>query len=251
MPDFFKVDPSDLLKAFAAMREKDAPFLTAYALTKTAQDIKDAERASMSDVFDRPTNFTLNALAVKTASKTDLNAIVYFKDGFGSVPAWKYLAPEVDGGERAHKSFERRFIRAGIMKPDEYAVPGAGIKLDANGNISGSTLELILSQVGAAEQWAGYQANATKRSLKRKRSIGRYFVLRPEGDPQRARAVAPGVYWRAGFKEIVPVILFVRAPQYKKRFPFHETARRVFDAQLLIRAREGFQKYVLDKAGKS
>jgi hypothetical protein len=249
MPDFFKVEAGDLLKALTALSEQDAPFITAYALTKTAQDIQAAEISSMAGVFDRPTSFTMHSTAVKTASKSDPNAIVYFKDGFGSVPAWRYLAPEVDGGFRRHKSFELRLIRAGLMHDSEFAVPGAGIKLDAYGNIAGSTIEMILSQVAAGEQFSGYQANATKKSLKRRKamSLGRYFVLRADGAGNSARAVKPGIYYRAGPRDIVPVILFVMAPQYKKRFPFHETAAKVFAAQLLIRAREGFQRYVIDK----
>jgi hypothetical protein len=251
--DFFKVEAGDVLKAIADLSEKDAPFVTAYALTKTAQDIAAAEKASMSDVFDRPTNFTLNSLAVKTASKTDLNAIVYFKDGFGSVPAFRYLLPEVEGGDRKHKAHELRLIRAGLMRSNEFAVPGAGVTLDQYGNIPGGTIERILSQVAAAEQFSGYQANATKKSLKAKRrkDIGRYFVLRPDGFGISARAAAPGIYWRAGVRDIVPVILFVRAPRYRKRFPFHETAQRVFDERLLLRAREAWQTYVVPKLKKA
>lgn len=253
MPDFFKVETSDVLKALTALSEKDAPFVTAYALTQTAKDIQAELTRTMGSVFDRPTSFTLNSLAVKPATKTDLNAIVFFKNDAGSVPAWKYLGPEVEGGDRSHKSFEKRLIRQGLMKDTEYAVPGAGIKLDAYGNIPGSTLERILSQVGAAEQFAGYQANATKGSLKRAKAkgVGRYFVLRPEMSGAASRAVAPGIYYRTGLKEIVPVILFVVAPKYRKRFPFHEVAARVFDEKLLLRAREGFQKYVLNNYRKA
>lgn len=247
MPDFFKCDPTDVLAALTALSEHDAPFITAYALTKTAQDIKAAEIASMQAVFDRPTAYTLNALTIKPATKTDLNAIVYFKDG-GSAPAWKYLAPEVEGGDRRHKAFELRLIRAGLMKDGEFAVPGKGVKLDAYGNIPGPTIEQILSQVGAAEQWSGYQANATAKSLKKKKAAGRYFVLRPDLNGPASRQVAPGIYYRAGVRDIVPVIMFVAAPKYKKRFPFHETAQATFNAQLLVRAREGFQRYVVNKA---
>lgn len=248
MPDFFKVDPTDVLNALTALSENDAPFITAYALTKTAQDIEAAERQSMASVFDRPTDWTLNSLAVKPATKTDLNAIVYFRDG-GGTPAWKYLAPEVEGGPRHLKSFERRLIRQGLMKDGEFAVPGAGVKLDSYGNIPASIIEQILSQVGSAEQFAGYQANATKKSLAKKKPIGRYFVLRSDatGGPQ-ARAVKSGIYYRAGARDIVPVILFVSSPKYQPRFPFHETAQAVFDQQLLIRAREGFQRYVVNKS---
>lgn len=84
--------------------EKQIPFLTAYALTKTAQDIKDAEYKLIGQVFDRPTRFTLNSLFVRPATKSNLVASVEFKEGFGSVPAWRYLGPHVDGGGRQKKS---------------------------------------------------------------------------------------------------------------------------------------------------
>lgn len=253
MAQTFKVEAADLMRALKHLAADDAPIVTAYALTKTAQDIKDAEFSSMASVFDRPSRFTLNALATKPATKADLSAEVRFKDGFGSVPAWRYLGPQVTGGARVHKSHERRLIRAGLMQPSEYAVPGSGVKLDSSGNISGSTIERILSQLGAAEQSAGYQANATPKSKARarKKKAGRYFVLRPGAAGRANRSVSPGIYFRAGARGMVPVIMFVRAPRYQKRFPFYETARQVFDARLVIRGREGWQRFVGSKLKKA
>lgn len=249
----YRVDTADVMKALRNLSERDAPFVTAYALTKTAQDIKAEEIDTMKTVFDRPTRFTLNALYVKPATKTDLVAEVYFKDGFGSVPAWRYLGPQVAGGARVHKSHELRLIRAGLMQPGEYVLPGAGIKLDAFGNISGGTITRILSQLGAAEQQAGYQANQTAKSRARakKKNVGRYFVLRPGAGGRADRNVAPGVYFRAGAREIVPVMMFVKAPRYQKRFPFYERAQAVFQRKLVRRAREGWDRFVGAKLKKA
>ena len=147
MAQGFRVDARDAQRVIARMRNEH-PFALAYALTKTAQDIKVAEIDVMKNVFDRPTRFTLNALFVKPATKTDLTAIVEFKEGFGSVPAWRYLGPQVAGGARSTKSSERRLIEAGIMKSNEVIVPGQGIKRDAYGNVPGSTMNRILSDLG-------------------------------------------------------------------------------------------------------
>lgn len=252
-PVTFRVDTDDVMRALRKLADDDAPIVTAYALTKTGQDIKDAEFSSMADVFDRPTRFTLNSLFLKPATKRDLVAEVFFKEGFGSVPAWRYLGPQVDGGARVHKAHERRLIRAGLMRSEEFAVPGSGIKLDGFGNIAGSTIERILSQVGAAEQMAGVQANQTARSRARakKKNIGRYFVLRPGAGGRADRNVAPGIYFRAGARDLVPVIMFVRAPRYRKRFPFYDVARRVFDQRLMVRAREGFERFVGSRLKKA
>ncbi len=250
----FRVESSDVMRALQNLAAEDAPIVTAYALTKVAGDIKADEVQTMKDVFDRPTKFTLNSLYVKPATKRDLVAEVYFKDGFGSIPAWKYLGPQVEGGARQHKSHEKRLIRAGHMKPDEFAVPGQGAKLDAFGNLSGSTIERILSQVQSAEQFAGYQANATdsRRSKAKRKKAGNYFVLRPELSGRAGRNVAPGIYYRApGSKGFVPVIMFVKAPRYQKRFPFYERAQLVFNDKLLARAQEGFDRFVLSRLPKA
>jgi hypothetical protein len=253
MAEHFRVEAGDLMRNLAYLREEDAPIVTAYALTKTAQEIKAEEIRTMASVFDRPTKFTLNALYVKPATKRDLAAEVYFKDGFNSVPAWRYLGPQVEGGARVHKAHEKRLIRAGLMKDDEFAVPGKGISLDGFGNIPGSTIERILSQLGAAEQFSGYSANQTKRSRARAkaRKIGLYFVLRPGAPGIANRNVAPGIYYRAGLRDLVPVILFVKPPKYQKRFPFYETASMVFDAKFLLHARDGWDRFVGSKLKKA
>lgn len=247
-----RVDQGDVMRNLRQLRREDAPMVTAYALTKTGQDIKAAEIASMKAVFDRPSRFTLNALYLKTATKRDLQAVVYFKEGFGSIPAWRYLGPQVEGGGRQHKSHEKRLIRAGHMKPDEYAVPGAGARLDQYGNISGPTIERILSHVQAAEQFSGYQANATnsRRSRAKRRKSGTYFVLRPDAVGRARGNVAPGIYLRQNLNHIVPVIMFVRAPKYRKRFPFYETGQDVFKANFARHARDGYNKFVASKYRK-
>lgn len=246
MPITLRVDTSDVMRALRQLRREDAPFVTAYALTKTAQDIKAAEIASMKSVFDRPSRYTLNALYMKPAKKNDLVAEVYFKDGSkGSVAAWRYLGPQVEGGMRKHKSHELRLIRAGIMKSDEFVVPGSGQRLDTYGNVRGSDIERILSQLGAAEQWAGYTANATNsRRSKRKRRFNAFFVLRGAQAPD-------GIYRRNSADKIEPMLMFVRAPRYKKRFPFYETSRQVFDARFTAHAREGFNRFVASRMKKA
>lgn len=251
-PFTISVDVGAVQRALREIADKDAPFLTAYALTKTGQDIKTAEYKSMQDVFDRPTRYALNSLQLKPATKTDLSAVVDYRY-FGGTPAERYLGPQVEGGARSHKSHEKRLIRAGVMKADEYAVPGQGIKLDAYGNIPGSTIERILSQVGAAEQMAGYKANETTKSRKRnkRKNTGRYFVLGPDRANMHRRNVQRGIYWRKGARDIVPVIVFVRKPQYQKRFPFYDTARQVFDANFVMHARAGFDRFVASKRRKA
>ena len=218
--------------------EKQVPFLTAYALTKTAQDIKDAEYKLISEVFDRPTRFTLNSLFVRPATKTNLVASVEFKDGFGSIPAWRYLGPHVDGGGRQKKSHEKALERAGILRSDEWAVPGRDLAVDTHGNVPGKVFTRILSQLQASPD---PMQNMTARSRKGavKRSGGQYIVLRGRG------GAPDGVYQRRDGNRLALILLFVRQPRYQKRFPFYEEARKVYDLRVAPRFREGFERYVV------
>lgn len=228
--------------------QHQVPFVTAYALTKTAQDVKAAEVAKMAAVFDRPTRFTLDALFVKPATKQHLVAEVKFKEGFGSIPAWRYLGPEIEGGPRAHKSFELRLIRAAVMRDNEYAVPGQGAKLDGYGNLPGSLLVSILSQLQAAGG-TGYLANETARSRKRAPRRSRYFVLRPDqpgpGGRVMSRKIQAGIYEQRGARNLVPIIIFVPAPHYTERLPYFQTAKEIVASRLPIHFHEGWQTFVI------
>lgn len=231
-----RTNVADLTRRIAWYQRDHVPFVTAYALTKTAQDVRTEERKVMQDVFDRPTRFTLNSLFVKPATKHNLTAIVHFKEGFGSVPAWRYLGPQVEGGPRRHKSFERHLIRAGIMRQDEFAVPGQGVRLDAYGNMRGGDISRILSQLAASPD---AHQNITRRSKARvkKRGAARYLLL-------RGTRAADGIYHRKGTREIMPVLIFVPQPQYAKRFPFFETAQQVSRQRFAPHFHEGWTRYV-------
>lgn len=230
-----RFDPKRV-KRFLKDIERQAPFATAVAMTNTAREIKTAEVAGMQAVFDRPTRFTLNSLFVRAAKKNDLVAEVDFKQGFGSIPAYRYLGPQVEGGERAKKRHERALERMGILRSDEYAVPGAGLKLDPQGNIRGGEITRILSQLGAAET-SGYAANITARSRRRsvRRARGRYFVYRGGSAPA-------GVYRRSG-QSVMPVLIFVRSPRYTERLPFYRIAREVVRRRYVPNIHAAWRRY--------
>lgn len=234
----FSIDVRDnidlLIRRLGEFHHESVPFWTAYALTKTAEDIKTREVEVMAEVFDRPTRFTLNALYVQPATKRDLKAVVLFKEGFGSVPAWRYLGPQVMGGPRDKKSHERALERAGIIRSDEFCVPGKGVKLDAHGNISGSLITRMLSSLGANPD---PRSNTTERSKRRNPRRTNFFVLRDHG------RAPDGVYERKGGRALIPTLIFVRQPRYDKRFPFYETADQVFKQRFAMHFREAVVRY--------
>lgn len=217
-------------------QKRQVPFATVYALTKTAQDVQRAQYDSMRAVFDRPTPFTLNSLYVRPATKRVPIAKVEFKEGFGSIPAWRYLGPEIEGGPRVKKSHERALERAGIIRSDEFAVPSQSVTLDAYGNMPGSQITRILSDVQANPDPL---SNSTRKTRKRrfKSGKGQYFAVRNRG------GLPNGIYFRLGLRDIRPILLFVRQPRYAKRLPFRETAERTFAQNFTRHFEEALKKY--------
>ncbi len=155
----------------------------AVALNKAGKLVKEAEVAEMKTVFNNPTRYTLKSLQLTPATKNDLKVTVWFKvpDRMGV----HYLVPQVDGGQRKLKGFERG-VGLGEL------VPALGAKLNQYGNVSMGQIRQILSVLGKAENAAGYMANITDRSRRRNTRERDYVVI-----DRRQRGNLPlGVYQR-------------------------------------------------------
>lgn len=206
---------ADLLK----IERQAIPFATVVAMTRTMQKVRDAEIADMIRVFDRPVPWTLNSVFLKPATLKDPVAAVGFKEfAPKGTAAGKYLKPQIEGGPRRLKRFERLLQAKGLLPPGMYAVPGKAAEIDGHGNMNLGQLVKILSFLRAfGEQ--GYLANRSRRVKSRGVRRGeQYFVGAPAGKPL-------GVWQRRG-STIAPVLIFVRPPVYSKRFPFKEVADR-------------------------
>lgn len=194
-----------------AKRSTNIQFASAVALTRTAQKVKAAQIDLMQQKLDRPTRFTLNSLQLKPATKTKLEAIVETKQGFGSVPAGRYLSPLVDGGERRMKASEKRL--------GSYWTPARGASLDASGNIRGSTINKVLSQLKLRAD-TQQNASGSKRS-KAKRKSDAYFLQNGI------------VFQRKGKTKPAPFLILVKkVPTYRRMLPWYETATEVVDQTL-------------------
>jgi hypothetical protein len=212
---------------------RQAPYVAALSLTRTAQDVQAAIKTEMRSVFDRPTTYALNGTFLKRATKQNLEARVWVKDNpFGKgTPADRFLLPQIYGGSRGLKGMERVLQRNGMMPSGQFAVPAAGAQLDANGNVKRSQIIQILSQL-RVQSGAGYESRATG-SARSNRTVARqgvtYFAL-----PKARRGLKPGIYLKRKFGHgvaIKPVFIFVPAVQYKPRLRFFEVGKVVADAQ--------------------
>ncbi|MHB1098523.1 MAG: hypothetical protein ACYCZR_03095 [Burkholderiales bacterium] len=221
------------LKAWlAGIQFRQIPYATVLALNRTAARVQDAEVGEMRSVFDRPTPYTLSALRIRKASKANLTAYVEPKYmATKAISADKFLAPQILGGSRKQKRFERALIAVGAMPEGYVAVPGAGARLDAYGNMSRGQIVQILSYFRAFPE-SGYRANMTeagRQSMARgsRRSMGyTYFAGRP------GRNLPLGIWQRHEFsmgQSIRPVLIFVKSTHYRVRLKFDELAKKTVD----------------------
>ncbi|UGQ45091.1 hypothetical protein [Massilia endophytica] len=207
---------------------KQQAFATRVALTRTAHLAAQAEQREMRDVFRNPTPYTLSGVAVRGATAQRLSAEVKLKDdATKATPASKFLAPQVRGGLRGQKRFERALQAVGAMPAGFRAVPGSGARLDAYGNMSRGQIVQILSYFQAFPEM-GYRANTTaarREALARgtKRQQGYVYFAGSPGD-----RLPRGIWQRVQFARgtaVRPVVIFVRSAVYQERFDFEYVAQ--------------------------
>jgi hypothetical protein len=245
------LDTSALASLQLAVQQMSARRLNAAlatALTRTAVETKAVLTDRLARDLDRPTPYTLRSLYTKPARADALQAEVYFKDDLAGsgTPATKYLLPQVEGGARHVKRFERALQAAGAMPAGWHAVPGAAARLDAYGNVSKGQITQILSQVGT-ELTAGYNRTLTRGKEKADRTKQRRAYGRAGGQfvaiPRQQGRLKPGIYiaeardfgaklglGRTG--KLRPVFLFVKSTQYRARFDFQGIAQRTAEQRL-------------------
>lgn len=218
------------LKPFIGI-DKAATTAAAKSLTFSAQDTQDYLRSEMEKIFDRPTRFTLNSLRIKSATRNNLQAAVYFKDISGR--AQHYLVPQVEGGERPQKGLEQRLKRArpAGLGPHEFLVPTKYAQFDGYGNVKRAQIIRISSQLKILDTEGGFNASPTKsRRSRRKRARYQYFWSPGRGEFNgRQIHLERGIWERiiTGFGVGVrPVFLAVEEVKYKQRFDFYGDGQR-------------------------
>lgn len=108
-----RVNANDFAKQVGVLFKDQIPFATSYAINKTAQQAQIELSREMVRVFDNPTRYTLNGTFIVPSTVKRLYATIKMKDEGGkrSVPADKFITPNVQGGPRRLKGFERALER--------------------------------------------------------------------------------------------------------------------------------------------
>lgn len=191
--------------------------------------MKEELQGEMRSIFDRPTAFTINSLQITPATKGNLEAKIWFKNPPRLSDTEHYLQPQVYGGGRPIKRFERWLQAAGHLPYGWYAVPGPAARLDGYGNMSRGQIVQILSALQAMPNRDANRPHryGLTRGSRAKRNQPVFVVIAPGGK------LKPGVWQRISDKSFQMVMAFVSNVTYKKRFAFFTIARRVVERELV------------------
>lgn len=196
------------------------------------QGVRDIQ-AEMRKVFDRPRRETLNALKWVDNSGPGEATIAWRDDGIvgkGTVTPSRWLRVQITGGARGQKGAERRLqmARAGAGGQTLYLVPTKYAPTDAYGNVPGSRMTKILSDLealGGAGQGFDGNRKAGRRSRGKLRNE-QYFAIWPPGHSD----LPPGIYQRfgrSGKGYVRPVFVFAKsAPTYTARLDLLAVVKR-------------------------
>lgn len=225
---------ADMVQSFRDVPARVMPYAASTALTRTAQALaKTVLPGEMQRVFDRPNRYTLNSLRVKVAKKDNLTASVWVKSDAtnnGTRPE-DYLLPNVAGGGRNEKRFERAMRYAGLLPNGWRAMPGQGAPLDEFGNLRRGEMQRILTATRSA--FDPYQRKTNSKRSRKNAKNAPYFAVTPfvgrfVGGEYKVtpNTLQPGVYRREG-RGIKPVLIFTRTqPQYRQRLDFVGVSER-------------------------
>lgn len=119
-----------------AMLPTQARRATELALDFTAKHIQSDVQAEMLRVFDNPVDYTIRGIKTTLTRGHNMVASVWV----ATPPRMdkSYLVPQVEGGSRRLKGFERG------LDGKEF-VPGSGVKLNVSGNIPVAAIKKVLA----------------------------------------------------------------------------------------------------------
>lgn len=212
--------PIDMATEIRAVVHTAVPKIAAIALTRTVQAAQKSIVAELGRVFEGgATRYTLNSTRIVPATVDNLAARVAVKDqtsSNGTLPE-DYLFPQVYGGPRKEKRFERAMRYAGLLQAGERAVLGQGAPVDAFGNLKRGEIQRVLTATRSA--FDPYQRKTDSAKSRRNAKKAPYFAARI--------GRTWGVWKRIGKEgEIEPILIFVKKqPQYRSRLDFEGIAR--------------------------
>ena len=213
-----KSNAKAIIKELGAF-ERDVPFIMKEAANDIAFDALKKIKQEVNAKLHITTNRIPNAWRVKKATKQRPYAELWVDEW-----SWQYkvLRHHYYGGDRLRKGLEKRLIRYGYMNPSDILTTPPGR------HPSRYMINEIVAQLKIANE-AGYFANETERSRKRRERIGkttRFFII-----PRWKRShLAPGIYARKdGYDKPICIFRIASKPHYKKRLDAERIIKKVIE----------------------
>ena len=238
-----KVDLQQFNRSLTDIERKQLPYALMLTLNETAKGGRLEVQREMERVFDRPTPYAKRGVIYDRASRQNLRAAVVVTGDRtkGGLPATAFLSPQIEGGMRTHKAFERQLVDRGLMQRNLVAVPAKRATLDRYGNMTQGFLNRVMADLQIDYRGAGATRTRTSSSLKRNKNYKnvRFFV------PRQPSHLYPGVYQRdPATNAIHPVILFVPQVSYRVRLRLREVVERYVVANVHDHFAVAFQRAV-------
>lgn len=215
--------------------QRGTGFASTVAVRRTGRGVAEDLGEATKRIFDRPTRWTQRAFYSSAREFTQSRltrrlaiTTVGVKDQYPKgTPASRYLAAQIQGGERQQKRHERAFAAAGLTSGQGFWVPGPGVRLNAYGNVPRATIRRIL----AALRTPGGSSGTSRPE--------RYFVA-PIGG-----RLHPGIWRESGKRrKLTPMFFLVTTVGYRRRFDFFGLGRQFtlqrFPRELALAMEQGF-----------
>ena len=214
---------ADVIASVRDVPARLVPYAVSTALTRTAQHAAKIELpAEMRSVFGNPVAYTLNSLRIEPATKDTLSARVMVKNSAAGVAPENFLFPQVEGVGRKHKRAEAAMRYAGVLSVGQFAMPGEGLSLDANGNVKGAEVRTILAALKGLRAVSNAERRNGEKRRKGRALANDLFVGKPNGGNR------PDGIWRREGQRIRALFVFTNdAPTYDKRLDFTGVVQRV------------------------
>ena len=196
-----------------------------YAVNDTVDDMIVGQRIEMRRVFDNPRPYTLNALFGRYGTKRSgsVRAGIAFREFTAKgTPAYKYLMPNIKGGQRRFKRSENVLKGLGLLTGGNMTVQGDEFQRDQYGDITGGQYTRMLAELGA--NTIGMKGPKAQRSPRTKGNK-RFFAM-PRKGGRKNDGMPMAIAERRG-KEIVLMLVMTRKlPTYKPIYDFYGLAQR-------------------------
>jgi len=222
-------DVDNMMKNITELQKVQLPFAASLALNTMSKDIREDLRDRMKSTFENTVPFTLNSLFVSMSTKDNLTSVVGLKEfATKGNPASKYLLPHIQGGPSYYTRFQKSLRTAGLLGPNEYAIPTQSDNLQLNryGNVRPSMYTEILYSLKAYRDTSSH-AYMKRSGIKRAQ---RSYTARTTGAhyANERRNFYPGIYlndWRAREDKESALFWFQRkAPTHQAKYPLSHIA---------------------------